>query len=339
MAKKVNLKTIANDLNLSVGTISRVLNGKAEAFRISPKTVKRVLEYAEKIGYEPNLLARSLKASKTYTIGLVIPDIANPYFGFMAKSIIKAAEKEGYSIFLVDTNDSAETEQLQIKNLVARKVDGIIVSPVGGLTAHFEASYRQQTPLIFIDNYIEGMDLPYVTSDNFQGAYDATKLLIENGHRKIVFVHGEKKSSAMQRRYMGYKAALEHSKIKIDEQLIVQSEYSVEKCFETVLQLFTKNIAPTAVLAANNQFGLGIIKVAKEKQLQIPKDLSLIIFDDEPYATYLNPPITTVKQNVKHLSERTIHLILKSINGLDISKEQITVPTNIILRKSVSQVA
>lgn len=335
MAKKNNLKTIAKDLNLSVGTISRVLNGKAKEYRISSKTVERVLNYAEKIGYAPNLVARSLKASKTYTLGLVIPDVSNPYFGNMAKNIIKVANREGYSILLVDTNDDTEKEQQQIKNLIERKVDGIIVSPVGGVTHHFEDPYLQNIPLVFIDNYIEGINMPYVSSDNYQGAFDATKLLVENGHTEIVLVHGEEKSSTMQKRVMGYKAALENSKIKIDEDLIIKSDYSVEKCFKLVVRLFAEKNTPTAVLAANNQFGLGVIKMVREKNIQIPTDLSLIIFDDEPYATYLNPPITTVKQNVRKLCEVTVELILKAINDLDISGERILVPTDIIFRESV----
>ena len=137
MNQKVNIKTIAKELNLSPGTISRILNGKAKQFRISNETAENVIKHVKNIGYSPNLIAKGLQASKTFTIGLIIPDIANPFFSLMAKNIERAASKSNYSLLLVDAEENIEKEKKEVKNMLARKVDGIIVAPVGTSFNHF----------------------------------------------------------------------------------------------------------------------------------------------------------------------------------------------------------
>ena len=338
MPKKVNLKTIAEDLGLSVGTISRVLNGKAKQFRISPKTVQLVLDYADEIGYAPNLIARGLQASKTYTIGLMIPDIANPFFGQMAKSIGKAAHKAGYSILLVDSDDDIEKEKQQIKNMINRKVDGIIVSPIGGKSEHFKAISRRKIPLVFIEGYFLNTLIPHVISDNYQGSLDAMDVFIKNGHQRIALIHGKEQSETIRERRKGYKDALVKAGIEIDEQLIVGNDYSIKNGYDSTMKLIKLNNPPTAIFAVNNLFGLGVLKALKEKNLNIPKDISLIIFDDQPYTAFLNPPITTVKLNTEKLSHLAIELILEHINNPELNSNRLVIPTNIIFRNSIRNI-
>ena len=184
------LKKIAKDLDLSVSTVSRILNRKAKAYRISDKTVKSVLKYAEEIGYSPNMIAKGLQASQTFTIGLMVPNIANSFFALLAKNIEKCASMANYSIILVDSDESVAKERKQLLNMMGRKVDGIIVASVGDSFHHFTEIAKQKIPLILVDRYFENAAIPYITSDNYQGSYEATQELILNGHKRISLISG-----------------------------------------------------------------------------------------------------------------------------------------------------
>jgi LacI family transcriptional regulator len=304
MVKKTNLKTIARDLGLSVGTVSRVLNGKAKEYRISDQTVDLVLKYASESGYTPNLIAKGLRDSKTYTIGLVIPDIANPFFSIMAKNIEKAASIANYSIILVDAEENIEREKHQIKNMISRKVDGIIAAPVGTTFEHFNEILQAEIPLIFVDRYIKDSSVTYIASDNFMGGYNATNHLISKGHSKIGLIKGSEIIEPVKERRQGYLKALEEAGIKPDRSLIEGKAFSIESGYESTVKLLKLPEPPTALFAMSNVIGLGVLKALKEYKYAVPEDISLIIFDDQPYVSYLNPPITTIKQNSKKKLEK-----------------------------------
>ena len=338
MSKKVNLKTIAQDLGLSPGTVSRVLNGKAKKFRISDETVELVKKYAQKKGYAPNLVARGLRDSKTYTIGLMIPDIANPFFSLMAKNIEKAASGDNYSILLVDAEENIEKEKLQLKNMANRNVDGIIASPVGTLYEHFLEIAKLNIPLIFVDRYFDEVGIPFVTSDNFQGGFDATTLLIKNGHEKIALITGNTSTEPIKERKHGYIKALEAVNININENFIIGDEFSFECGYKSTKKLLSLNERPTAIFALSNLIGLGAMQALKENNLIIPNDISLIVFDDQPYASILNPPITTVKQNSEKIGELAIKYILSTIKVKDYKQESEKLATKIIERDSILKI-
>jgi LacI family transcriptional regulator len=316
MVKKTNLKTIARDLGLSVGTVSRVLNGKAKEYRISDQTVDLVLKYASESGYTPNLIAKGLRDSKTYTIGLVIPDIANPFFSIMAKNIEKAASIANYSIILVDAEENIEREKHQIKNMISRKVDGIIAAPVGTTFEHFNEILQAEIPLIFVDRYIKDSSVTYIASDNFMGGYNATNHLISKGHSKIGLIKGSEIIEPVKERRQGYLKALEEAGIKPDRSLIEGKAFSIESGYESTVKLLKLPEPPTALFAMSNVIGLGVLKALKEYKYAVPEDISLIIFDDQPYVSYLNPPITTIKQNSKKIGEIAIEYILQLMNDL-----------------------
>jgi LacI family transcriptional regulator len=335
MVKKTNLKTIAQDLGLSVGTVSRVLNGKAKEYRISDQTVDLVLKYASESGYTPNLIAKGLRDSKTYTIGLVIPDIANPFFSIMAKNIEKAASIANYSIILVDAEENIEREKHQIKNMISRKVDGIIAAPVGTTFEHFNEILQAEIPLIFVDRYIKDSSVTYIASDNFMGGYNATNHLISKGHSRIGLIKGSEIIEPVKERRQGYLKALEEAGIKPDRSLIEGKAFSIESGYESTVKLLKLPEPPTALFAMSNVIGLGVLKALKEYKYAVPEDISLIIFDDQPYVSYLNPPITTIKQNSKKIGEIAIEYILQLMNDLHTPLTSRLIPTEIIFRDSV----
>jgi LacI family transcriptional regulator len=335
MAKKVTLKTIAADLKLSVGTVSRVLNGKAKEFRISDKTVKSVMNYAKDNNYSPNMVAKGLRASRTFSIGLMIPDIANPFFSMMAKHIEKAASAANYSILLVDAEENVEKEKQQVRNMLNRQVDAIIAAPVGISFDHFKEITKIKIPIIFVDRYFNNSSIPYVTSDNFNGGYIATKHLIENGHQRIALLNGFETIEPVKERRRGYQKAIEEAGIFADESLIVGVEFGVENGFKYTKELLQLKNRPTAIFAMSNLIGLGVLQAVKEEGLTIPNDISLIIFDDQPYVSYLNPPITTVKQNSEIIGEYAVEYILNRIEDESYETDSKIIPIKLIERNSV----
>ena len=325
------LKQIAKDLNISVSTVSRILNGKGKEWRISDATVASVMKYAEEVGYSPNLIAKGLQASRTFTIGLMVPDIANPFFATMAKHIEKWASGAKYSIILIDSDEDVEIEKIQVLNMMGRKVDGLIVAPVGDSYQHFTKIAKQKVPLIFVDRYFTDSTIPYITSDNYQGSYDAVQELISKGHKRICLISGSKANELVQERTKGYMDALKNAHL---EELILGDSFSIQNGYEntkTVLQL--KN-PPTAIFAMNNLIGFGVLKAIKELGLKIPQSISLIIFDNHPYLSLLSPSITTVKQNSEKIGEMAVKVILKQINQ-EFDSSSLKIPTELMLRDSI----
>jgi len=325
------LKQIAKDLNISVSTVSRILNGKGKEWRISDATVASVMKYAEEVGYSPNLIAKGLQASRTFTIGLMVPDIANPFFATMAKHIEKWASGAKYSIILIDSDEDVEIEKIQVLNMMGRKVDGLIVAPVGDSYQHFTKIAKQKVPLIFVDRYFTDSTIPYITSDNYQGSYDAVQELISKGHKRICLISGSKANELVQERTKGYMDALKNAHL---EELILGDSFSIQNGYEntkTVLQL--KN-PPTAIFAMNNLIGFGVLKAIKELGLKIPQSISLIIFDNHPYLSLLSPSISTVKQNSEKIGEMAVKVILKQINQ-EFDSSSLKIPTELMLRDSI----
>lgn len=336
MKNKVTLKSIAAHFDLSVSTVSRILNQKAEQFRISKETVELVTKYANECGYSPNLIAKGLQASKTFTIGLMLPDIADPFFANMAKQIGIAALHSEYSILLVDNQYSIENEIRQMRNLLGRKVDGFIVAPAGNSFEHFTEAFKENVPLIFVDRYSKTGTIPYITSDNFQGAYNATKLLIDHGHKRIALIKGDEFIEPVKERYRGYLQAMHDAGIEVDKQLVVGNEFSIENGYDSVMLLLTNNIKqPTAILSMSSQIGLGVFKAIDEKGLSIPNDISLIIFDEQPYFAFLKTPITTIQQDSQSIGEKAIGYLLNKIDNPKFEFSSQTIPVKLFERSSI----
>lgn len=291
MAKKINLKSIAEDLNLTPGTVSRVLNGKAKEYRISDETSSLVMKYAKENGYMPNMIAKGLRSSKTSTIGLMIPDISNPFFALMARNIERFCSDMDYSVLLVDSEENTIREKHQVRNMISRKLDGIIAAPVGAFFDHFLEITNQEIPLVFVDRYFSDASIPYVSSDNFLGGYQATEYLIDNGHKDIALIMGDETIEPVKERRKGYYAALEDSGFEKEKQCVLGDSFSIENGYFSTLNLLKRKPLPIAIFALSNLIGLGVLQAAKEKNLSIPGDISLIVFDDQPYASFLDPPM------------------------------------------------
>ena len=223
--KRVTLKSIADHLNLSVTTVSRVLNGQAAQYRIKKKPAETVQSTAKKLNYIPSHLARSLRLKRTHTIGLVIPDISNPFFSSIAKSVEIEARKVGYSIVLCDSQENTKLEIDSLQLLQSRNIDGLIICPVGVAGDHFEQLYDSSVQIVVIDRYFPQLKCPYVLSDNYNGAVNAVNYLIKNGHIIIGCIQGLQNTSVNNDRIRGYKDAHKENNLPIDNSLIVGDSF------------------------------------------------------------------------------------------------------------------
>lgn len=335
-SSRPTLKAIAEQLGVSVTTVSRALNGKAQAYGISRKTEEAVRRAAKKLHFSPDPLARGLRLNRTLSIGLLIPDIANPYFAEIAKNVEMAARAGGYSVILCDSQESTELEAESLSLLRARKVDGLVIAPVGQSAGHFEALQNDRPPAVVIDRHFPRLRLPYVISDNYRGAMDATNYFIERGHRTIACVQGLARTSPNQERVRGYRAALVKHGIPGDDSLIAGSSFSEENGYVCAKLLIKKVKGITAVLALSNLIALGILRALSEEGLRVPQDVSIICFDDQPYCAYLNPPMTTIEQNKEQMGRIAVRLLLDQIQSSQSPlREGIVLPTRLIERASV----
>jgi LacI family transcriptional regulator len=341
VVKAVNdIRDLAEILGLSITTVSRVLNGKAKKYRIREETQQRVLQAAREYNYVPNKLARGLKMSRTDTLGLIIPDISNPFFADIAQSIEKEARLQGYSLILGDSGDDQTIETDLIRLLLSHKVDGIIIAPVGIDYKQIIQTYNSGMPLVVIDRCFPEIGLPYITSDNYQGGNDAVNYLIAMGHRKIACIQGIPKSRPTFERVRGYKDALRRYSIPVDDSLIVGDNYTIENGYKQTRILFSMEDPPTAIFALSNLIGLGAMKAVEEMGLKIPDNISLISFDEQPYSAFLATPMTTVDQKKSEIGQLAVNVLLKYIGNKEYRNKLVhmTLKTNLIIRNSVKKI-
>jgi LacI family transcriptional regulator len=340
MDKITNIKHIADKTALSVTTVSRVLNGFSKQFRISDSTTQRVLEVAKELNYTPNQIAQSLRLKRTNTIGLMVPDIGNPFFASVAKIITAESANRGYSVVLTASNDNYKIEKELLTLLISRNVDAMIMIPCGRESKHIEAVSKRGIPVLFLDRYLENTTIPFITTDNYVGAYEITQYLINNGHHKISCIQGATDTTPNKRRVKGFTDALIENKIG-GGYTITGNDFSIDNGYVEAMKLLSKpkEKRPTAIFALSTMTLLGVLKSISECRLVIPDDISVVSFDNQPFLEYLNPSITCVAQPIEEISRIAIE---KLIDGLE-QKQSITanlfIKPTIIFRNSVKKLS
>ncbi|MFW6224057.1 MAG: LacI family DNA-binding transcriptional regulator, partial [Bacteroidota bacterium] len=298
----------------------------------------RVQAALKEFNYIPNKLARSLKLDKTETLGLIIPDIANPYFAEISKSIEATAKTYGYSIILCDSDDDINTEEELLRLMLSRKVDGVIIAPVGTSDKHLVKAYQTGLPMIIIDRFFPESNLPFISSDNFQGAYDAVQHFIEKGHQRIACIQGIQNSQPNIERVRGYKQALKDNGISFENDYLLGDSFSKENGFQQLKKLFKMSSPPTAVFTLSNLLSLGVMEASVEMKLHIPDDFSLISFDEQPYSAYLSTPMTTVNQQKEKIGSKALEFLVETIDNPEKQQNiQLMMKTKLIIRDSVKR--
>lgn len=329
MKKRILISDIAKALGVSVTTISFILNGKAQEKRISEALTKRVLEYVEKVGYKPNQLAQSLRTGQTKILGLVVEDISNTFFSNIAKHIETLSYENGYHLLYCSMeNDNTKAKEL-IQLFYDRQVDGFIITPTEGLDDVIQELKANKVPVVLFDRYLSAVDTGYVVSDNYQGAYQATRHLLENPrHKKVGFVSLYSNQTQMRDRMDGYMKALDESqlqafikKIKIDE----QEDEAIAQIFE-----FIHDNKLDAVLFATNYLAIAGLK-ANKKYGYLP---AVVAFDDHTIFKLYQPTISVVSQRIPVIAEELVKNLLRQIKNPQYEPKKVVVPCDLLIRDS-----
>lgn len=335
--KKSTLADVARLTGLSITTISRVLNGKSDEYRISKASQDIVYQAIRELDYRPNHSAQSLRSSSTHTIGLLIPRIENPFFANIASIIIQESNKYTYPVMVIDTCENPFDEDRALDTLMARNVDGIIMAPCSDNPERIR-QVAEQIPVVLIDRYYESetgeAPLPYVATDNYRGAFEATRLLIQNGHRNILCIQGSPLSITSRKRVMGYCDAMAQAGLQANIN-VRGNDFSTQNGYiETKLALMSGNPV-SAIFALSSTILLGAMKAVQEQHLTVPADVSMISFDNNLFLDYLNPPITRVCQPVEYIGIVAVKMLMDSILGKEISQPAILLPPTMTYGLSV----
>jgi LacI family transcriptional regulator len=329
----VTMKEIAKMAGVSITTVSMVINGKDQS--IGAETKARVLRIIEEQQYVPNGIARSMITKQTSTLGLLIPDITNPYFATMARGIEDAASKAGFHVILCNTDESLEKEIEYLQLLRKQNVDGVILVSAA-VVEHVERRIRKeiQKPLIFLDRRGSDQTEASVGFENRKGAYLATKHLIEAGHRSIGCITGPLENRSAAERYKGYQDALNEAGIKWNQDLVVEGDYQMTGGETGIRNLKNKGI--TACFIANDWMAYGAYKACYEEGIRIPSDLSIVGFDDLIISQAMIPPLTTIHQPNTEMGKTAVQQIVEWIQSGNQPKGNTMFEPILVIRDSVS---
>jgi LacI family transcriptional regulator len=339
MSKKLSINDIANELHVAKSTVSFILNGKAKEKRISDELTERVLKFVKEKGYQPNQLAKSLSTGKTKMICLMVEKISDYFFSHIAFHLEALAYKNGYKIIYCSTeNDPEKTRQL-ISLLRARYVDGYIITPPVGIESEIKALISDNLPVVLFDRYLPDVPTDYVGLDNYKGTYDAIEFLVNTGAKKIVLVTLASDQTQMVERRSGYLAALKQHQLK-SLILKVSFENDTETTVKQCVQFIKDNPGIDAIVFATNYLALSGIKAINELGLNVPKDISIIAFDDHDVFNIYNPSISAIAQPLDEMAKQLFKTLLDKLENKvrlkDLSK--VIIQPELILRGSTKQI-
>ena len=338
MKMKTTIKDIAKAAGVSQTTVSFVLNDHSKT--ISEATKIKVRRAVEELNYQPNHAAISLVTRKTKTIGLIIPNIGNPFFAELALSIEECVSKQGYNLILCNTNERYQKDIDYLKLLSARRVDGLLIaiSPTKDKeeeTKIIDTINHLDLPVVAIDRWLTGMNCNRVSIDHRLGAQLATNYLINLGHRQIATITGPLSVYTGRRRLTGFKEALEAHSIPVNEKLIIEGDYSFNSGYQSGLKVLKEH--PTAVFVANDMMAFGLLKAAKEMNISIPNDLSIVGFDNLLMSSLIEPQLTTINQPIDELGEKVCEMLFDLIKGSHEITEDIKLKPNLVIRSTTKK--
>ncbi|WP_214226314.1 LacI family DNA-binding transcriptional regulator [Pedobacter sp. B4-66] len=313
--KPASIKDIASKANVSITTVSFILNGKAEQMRISKAVIEKVNLIIKELDFKPNQIARSLRTGNTQTIGLIVEDISNPFFASIARKIEDKAYKKGYKISYSSTeNDPVKAKEL-IEMFKSRQVDAYIIAPVPGIENDIKQLLAERIPVVIFDRNLPDMDVNCVVVDNFNGTYIATKHLIDTGKKNIAFVTVDLHVDQINNRFLGYEKALEDHGILFNKDIYTEIPFdnTDENTNAQLMLLFEKNPHIDAVLFSTNYLAIKGLLVLKAINKVVNRDLSVVAYDDHDVFKLHTPPISVVDQPIEEMAEKIIDVLLNEL--------------------------
>jgi LacI family transcriptional regulator len=308
----ITMKDVAEQARVSVSTVSHVLNGTRT---VAEATQRRVLASVEELGYRQNMLARGLKTRQTFTVGLLISDIQNPFFASVVRGIEDVALSRGYHLFLCNTDEDPEREDAYVTELAKKQVDGLIVASAASRPNHARRLRVEDIPYVFMDREVEGVGADAVRVDNALGTRMIAEHLVGLGHERIGMISGPLDKSSGHERYGGLKEALAGLGIVLADALVRFGDFKTPSGREGAKDLLRLPEAPTALVVANNQMTLGALLAIRELGLRMPNDISVVGFDDVEWAPLADPPLTALAQPTYEMGVEAVGMLLERIEG------------------------
>ncbi len=334
----MNISQLAKKLGVSVTTVSRVLSGNAAKYRISPRTAEWVREAAEAHRVAPDPIGAGLRSGGLGLIGLLLPDITNPFFSSLARCVERELRRHGMAVLLADSNEDMETEQTQLAAMLGRKLDGLLLLPVGRRSDELTKLLDESsTPMVMLDRILPDFNGYSVSLDNYEAGRLAVESLIARGHRRIGCLRGDPETVADSERFRGLSAAFEVAGVPIDESIVKGAGYSRGASLRMARAILDADEPPSALLTLSGQGILSVLEVVNEKGLSIPEALSVIAFDEQPWASFLNPPLATVVQPVQEMAEESVALLRALVRKQKPSKKSVVLRARIEERASIRQ--
>ena len=316
MTKRVSLKDIAEKVGVSIALVSYVMNGQEKQKRVGADVVERIREVARELNYKPNQIAQSLRTGSTKTIGLIVGDISNPFFGSIARVIEDEAIKHGYTVIFGSADEDMNKSASLIETLINRQVDGFIIAPAEGTAMQIKALNDKKTPLVLIDRYFDEVPTNYVVLNNFDASYDAISHLIDNGYRKIGMIAYQSTLIHMQERIRGYSEAMTdrnpENEIRIEEVDYNHINLDMEKA---MLKLMDGKNKIDALFFATNALTISGLYLIKKLDLKIPEELAIIGFDGNAAFDFFKTPLSYIEQPIEGMGVEAVRVLVEQIDG------------------------
>lgn len=326
------IKDIARKAGVAPSVVSRALNNK---YGVKESTKKLILKLAEEMNYYPNTAARSLVTRRTETIGIMMADISEPYYSQLIKGMEYIANQTGYTLLFSNSYESIEHNRVLQKMINAQRVDGLIIVGSNIQEKNFSlALLEEKVPFVLIERNFSDPRVNCIWLDNIEGAYLATKYLIEKGHRKIAHIAGNLYYQVALDRLEGYKRALQEWKIDYSEELVVSGNFLWQKSYETMNDILRHHPQCTAVFAASDAMAYGAIQAINEAGLTIPDDIAIIGFDDLEFSSLTSPPLTTIRQPRYQMGLKAMELLTKILRDEAENGVKIPLKPELIVRRS-----
>jgi DNA-binding LacI/PurR family transcriptional regulator len=332
MANGTTIQHVAKRAGVSTATVSHVINNTRF---VSDGTRQRVLQVIQELNYFPSAVARGLATQETKTIGIIVCDIANPFFTSLFKAIEHELAPLGYDLILENTGEHPEEQEHSLRVLLAKQVDGIILAPSGHPSPMLQLLSNKGAPVVLVDRSVPELNLPLVEVNNQQAAFAATSHLIADGHRRIGVVYGIDTASG---RLAGYQQAMQQHGLPIDDSFLYCGNSSLESGREGAKALLSHVDPPTALFTTNNLITLGALHALRELRLRCPEDVALIGFDDTDWASIFTPPMTVVQQPTREIGQTAAKLLNQLMSERELATIPLrhTFPAQLIVRGSCS---
>ncbi len=344
--RDVTVSDVAREARVSKATAARALGDYGA---VSDSVRDRVQAAAEALGYRPNELARSMNTGKSNTIGVVVGDIENPYFGLAMRGISDAAKDEGFDVILVNTSEDVQAEIDAVRVLLDKRVDGVIVAPASSNeTAHLRSVYESGRPLVLLDRRIADLEVDVVEADMTTAAYQATRHLTDAGHRRIAFIStldvsddvfregGQLQVSSVADRLEGVLTAQRDVGIPDAADLVRFAPEGAPAIKSVVRELLALPDAPTALIASDSLVALSTFRTLRDLRLTVPDDVSFVMFDDFEWTTLTSPPLTVVSQPIYDMGVQAARIVIGRVQGRVVPDAQRTFPATLVVRESVA---